>query len=64
MNDKEKRMTFCDKFFDTNDIGKTQPALDNNCDSLKDLRQAQRTRSSVIIHEASHTRYAMRDNDK
>ncbi|KAK0660438.1 putative esterase [Cercophora samala] len=62
MNDKEKKMTFCNKFFNTASISETQDILDNRCDSIN-LREAQRTRSGVIIHEASHTRYAMRDND-
>ncbi|KAJ6446958.1 lysine-specific metallo-endopeptidase domain-containing protein [Purpureocillium lavendulum] len=63
MNDGKKTMNFCDRFFDSSKgIVSTQERLDN-CDKI-DLREAQRSRSAIIVHEASHTKYAMLDTDR
>ncbi|OTA99829.1 hypothetical protein M426DRAFT_268578 [Hypoxylon sp. CI-4A] len=61
MSDKNKIMNFCSPFFN-------EPAFRGTDDLLgdcnMDLRAAQRSRSAVIIHECTHTSYAMLDGDK
>ncbi|KAL0939950.1 Mutanase Pc12g07500-like protein 1 [Colletotrichum truncatum] len=59
MNDDTHIMNFCSSFFKTGKILYTQTAL-NQCDKL-DLRQAQWTMGAIILHEATHTKYAMGD---
>lgn len=65
MSDSSKRMNFCDKFFDENKDGteyailSTDQRLSEGGSSDKfDLRKAQRCRSAVLVHEATHTSYA------
>ncbi|KAM0818679.1 putative Lysine-specific metallo-endopeptidase domain-containing protein [Seiridium cardinale] len=63
MNDKKKTMNFCNRFFDTKvGILPTQDRLDK-CDSI-DLRAAQFSRSAIIVHECSHTSFAMDPEDR
>jgi hypothetical protein len=60
MNDGVKRMNFCPNFFKDNDgIAPTQLRLDSCKDPAFDLRAAQRSRAAVIIHECTHTKFAM-----
>lgn len=62
MNADTQVMNFCNKFFD-DQLGdeslKVTAALLNDCGSDFDLRTAQRARAATIIHECTHTRYAM-----
>ncbi|KAI1428363.1 SGNH hydrolase-type esterase domain-containing protein [Xylaria sp. FL1777] len=67
MNDGKKRMNFCKLFFKTEPKpGKisdyTETAL-GKCSS-GDLRYFQRTKSSIIVHETAHTKYAMGGTQK
>ncbi|KAK4083326.1 lysine-specific metallo-endopeptidase domain-containing protein [Purpureocillium lilacinum] len=63
MNDGKHTMNFCNRFFDSSKgIKSTEERMDN-CDKI-DLRDAQRSRSAIIVHEASHTNYAMLDTDR
>ncbi|KAK6065946.1 esterase family protein [Seiridium cupressi] len=57
MNDNTMVMNFCDIFFTDEGISNTATLLDT---APADLRVAQRSRSAIIIHELSHTTYAMR----
>jgi hypothetical protein len=58
MNDKKKTMNFCDHFFDTKvGILPTQDRLDN-CKFIN-FRAAQFLRYAVIVHECTHTAFAM-----
>jgi len=65
MNDGNKRMNFCNKFFVDGGIGKTIVATETArgaCLAKKsdlDMRGAQWTRSSIIVHECTHTNYVM-----
>lgn len=61
MNDNSKIMNFCNKFFNFPQISNTKNLLDT-CNM--DLRSAQRTRSAIIVHECTHTSYAMLGRDK
>jgi hypothetical protein len=66
MNDDTHTMNFCSIFFNFEKdpkykIDPTQGVI-NTC-STTDLRLAQRTRAAAILHEATHTTYAMRGND-
>ncbi|KAF2743859.1 hypothetical protein M011DRAFT_480390 [Sporormia fimetaria CBS 119925] len=64
MNDKKKRMNFCDSFFTPPDprLQSHQEKLDK-CDQL-DLRDAQFSRSAIIIHECTHTAFAMDPDER
>jgi hypothetical protein len=63
MNDKHKRMNFCNRFFnDKAGILPTQTRLDN-CDTIS-LREAQFSRSAVMVHELTHTGFAMDPNER
>jgi hypothetical protein len=66
MNDKNKHMNFCNKFFDEGKVGQraivatakaTGACLEKP--GTLDLRGAQRTRSAIIVHECTHTNYVM-----
>jgi len=65
INDKDKRMNFCNKFFASADVGVGIVATTDTtgaCISLPktfNLRGAQWTRSAVIVHEWTHTNYVM-----
>ncbi|KAI9149590.1 lysine-specific metallo-endopeptidase domain-containing protein [Paramyrothecium foliicola] len=62
MNDIERHMNFCDRFFsDDSPMRPTEEVLDK-CDDI-DLRAAHRTRAALIIHECTHTKFAMVDTD-
>ena len=67
MKDKTKVMNFCNRFFDKAEVGKgivpTTDATTACTESKKtfDLRAAHWTRSAVILHECTHTNYAMGD---
>ncbi|KAJ5884631.1 mutanase [Penicillium taxi] len=61
MSDRKRTLNFCTAFFaanpSTNDIMSTQSRL-SDCDSIN-LRQAHRSRAVVLLHEMTHTSYAM-----
>ncbi|KAH6842747.1 mutanase [Chaetomium sp. MPI-CAGE-AT-0009] len=59
MNDVTQIMNFCPSFFDHPDIKYSTRVL-NDCATIN-LRDAQFTKAAVIVHEATHTFYAMRD---
>ncbi|KAK3937884.1 Mutanase Pc12g07500-like protein 1 [Diplogelasinospora grovesii] len=59
MNDATQIMYFCDKWFDDPDVKSTYQ-VQAECSTIN-LRDAQWTKSAVIVHEATHTYYAMRD---
>jgi hypothetical protein len=62
MNDNNRNMNFCDRFFDPKQkIRSTNDVIDD-CKTI-DLRDAHWTRAAVIIHECSHTEFAMLDTD-
>ncbi|KAF3920067.1 hypothetical protein AA313_de0200233 [Arthrobotrys entomopaga] len=61
MNDNTFIMNFCARFFKSTAIFKGTQELLDSCGTI-DLRAAQRSRSAVIIHECTHTTYAMRGN--
>lgn len=63
MGDEKKTMNFCDRFF-TSD-GEIRPTNDRekDCKSLT-LREAHRSKAAVLVHELTHTRYAMLYEDK
>jgi hypothetical protein len=63
MGDEKKTMNFCDRFF-TKD-GETKPTNDrvNECKSMT-LREAHRSKAALLVHETTHTRYAMLYEDK
>lgn len=61
MNDGTQTINFCDKFFQTvaddRSIKPTKERLDN-CANIN-LKQAQWSRASVIVHECSHINHVM-----
>ncbi|KAH8903035.1 SGNH hydrolase [Coniochaeta sp. PMI_546] len=59
MNDGTQIMNFCAKFFNDPRVKNSDEVL-NECNSIN-LRDAQFTRAAIIVHEASHTYYTMRD---
>ncbi|KAH4220839.1 hypothetical protein HBI25_051500 [Parastagonospora nodorum] len=63
MGDEKKTMNFCNQFF-TKD-GEIKPTNDRekDCKSLT-LREAHRSKAAVLVHELTHTRYAMLYEDK
>ncbi|PKX91286.1 putative alpha-1,3-glucanase [Aspergillus novofumigatus IBT 16806] len=56
MNDARQILNFCPKFFHDARLFPTKDLLDK-CDM--DLRDAARARSAALVHEATHTKYAM-----
>ncbi|KAF2729342.1 SGNH hydrolase [Polyplosphaeria fusca] len=62
MNDKKSTMNLCKRFFNEPAIKSTKDRL-GECDSM-DIRAAQRSRSAILVHEFTHTRYAMLDGEK
>lgn len=58
MNAESQIVNFCNKFFDPNSGLKTTDQLLKDCGTIN-LRDAQRSRAAVLVHEASHTTYAM-----
>jgi hypothetical protein len=56
MNDVTKTMNLCDEFFTDSLILKTKDRLETRPPTL---REAQRSRSAIILHETAHTSYAM-----
>ncbi|KAF2268066.1 SGNH hydrolase [Lojkania enalia] len=61
MNDKKTTMNLCKIFFNDPNIKGTQDRQ-GECSTM-DIRAAQRTRSAILIHELTHTKYAMLDGD-
>ncbi|CAG7981019.1 unnamed protein product, partial [Penicillium nalgiovense] len=66
MNNKRQLLNFCELFFaNTDDTGSTVaqivPTKKLISNTEMDLRTAARSRSAVLVHEATHTRYAMLD---
>lgn len=57
MNAGRKRLNFCQKFFDYPAIKATEDLLEE-CSTIN-LRDAARSRSSALVHEATHSKYAM-----
>ncbi|KAF2280019.1 uncharacterized protein EI97DRAFT_454956 [Westerdykella ornata] len=58
MGDSKKRMNFCDVFFSpSGGIKPTQERLDK-CGEIT-LKEAQWSRSSILVHECTHTGFAM-----
>ncbi|KAL1853315.1 Glucan endo-1,3-alpha-glucosidase agn1 [Paecilomyces lecythidis] len=55
-NDAKRTINFCKSFFSNPEISSTSALLERG---PRDLREAQRTRSAIIIHEAAHTTYVM-----
>ena len=66
MGDGKQTMNFCDKFFQTlaadKSIKPTKERLDN-CANLN-LKLAQWSLSAVILHECTHTTYAMQGEER
>lgn len=58
MNDNTRVMNFCASFF-TEPLIKDSNDVLNRCSSIN-LREAQRTRAAIVVHEACHTTYTMR----
>lgn len=67
MLDAEKRINFCNKFFKRiptpKDVYETTDDKLASCDQLN-LRGVQFTPSAVLIHECTHTRFAMAPNER
>ena len=63
MGDETKTMNFCSRFFTKN--GEIKPTNDRekDCESLT-LREAHRSKATVLVHELTHTRYAMLYEEK
>jgi hypothetical protein len=66
MSDNTQTMNFCPRFFaapvtgqTVDDTLKVTQTLINTCGTNFNLRTAQRARSAIIIHECSHTEFAM-----
>lgn len=57
MNDKEKTMNLCPQFFTDTRIVPAKDRL-NECGTMT-LREAHRSRAVILIHECTHTNYAM-----
>lgn len=62
MNDNTQIMTFCPDFFDDSSLQFSNRVL-NDCPTIN-LRDAQFTKAAVIVHEATHTSYAMRGGER
>lgn len=62
MNPDTQVMNFCDKFFDEAEGIKPTNSVLGQCANVH-LRDAQRSRAAVIIHESSHTNFAMGGED-
>lgn len=58
MSDDKKTMNFCNIFFATDGDIKGTNDRANQCDSLT-LREAHRSKAAALVHELTHTRYAM-----
>lgn len=57
MNDKDRHMNFCDRFFTMQELSLSSQNLEN-CNVLS-LRSAHRSQATIIFHEATHTSYAI-----
>ncbi|KAI0380577.1 SGNH hydrolase [Hypomontagnella monticulosa] len=57
MNDNRQVMNFCQRFFTETLITSTDTQI-QNC-TILELREAQRTRSAILIHECTHISYVM-----
>ncbi|KAF2126194.1 hypothetical protein P153DRAFT_388939 [Dothidotthia symphoricarpi CBS 119687] len=57
MGDDRKTMNFCDKFFTLAEIKGTNDRA-KDCQTM-DLRDAHRSKAAILVHEMTHTRYAM-----
>jgi len=69
-NDGQKRMNFCDVFFDARTANENRQVpfmtsdLISNCkgdESTINLRKAQQSRAAILVHESAHTKYVMGD---
>jgi hypothetical protein len=58
MGDDRKTMNFCDRFFATDGEIKATNDRAKECDSMT-LREAHRSKAALLVHETTHTRYAM-----
>jgi hypothetical protein len=59
MSDSKRIMNFCDQFFATgSEIKGTNAREKDDCQSMT-LREAHRSKASVLVHEMTHTRAAM-----
>lgn len=58
MGDDRRTLTLCDQFFATDGDIKATNDRANECDSMT-LREAHRSKAALLVHEMTHTRYAM-----
>jgi hypothetical protein len=58
MGDDRKTLNFCDRFFATDGEIKATNDRAKECDSMT-LREAHRSKAALLVHEMTHTRYAM-----
>ncbi|KAH3948791.1 hypothetical protein HBI56_121730 [Parastagonospora nodorum] len=58
MGDDRRTMNFCDRFFATDGDIKATNDRAKECDSMT-LREAHRSKAALLVHETTHTRYAM-----
>jgi hypothetical protein len=68
MNDNAKgkvgRVNFCEKFWTDSEIVSTDSILSTCKTTVPDLRVVQRTRSAILLHEMTHTSFAMSFGEK
>lgn len=64
MGDEKRTMNFYDQFFEpAKEMKRTEERLTREeCEEIN-LREAQRSKSAVLLHEMTHTRYAMNYED-
>jgi hypothetical protein len=58
MSDSTNNMNFCNRFFNDKSPIRPYTAVKEYCKTI-DLRLAHRTRAVVLIHELTHTKFAM-----
>ena len=57
MGDDRKTMNFCDIFFTDGEIKGTNDRK-KDCQTM-DLKEAHRSKAAILVHEMTHTRFAM-----
>lgn len=58
MGDDRRTLNFCDQFFASDGDIKATNDRTKECDSMT-LREAHRSKAALLVHEMTHTRYAM-----
>lgn len=58
MGDDRRTLNFCDQFFAPDGDIKATNDRTKECDSMT-LREAHRSKAALLVHEMTHTRYAM-----